>query len=203
MDRLKKIVERLEDKKQRIALLDEAFSDEPAIDDLDDILKQIIRLTVRATHARTHAQAHARYREAGVEAGRVRAESTARQLMPIFDEIQQQGVTSLSGIADALNQKEIATQFGHPWQAEGVRRVLGQMEKIREKENPNKADNDLQRMIPIIQEIKDAGISQPATIAKELNSRGVKTQLDTEWGLYATRRLLQKIDQVQNKISKA
>jgi hypothetical protein len=66
--------------------------------------------TVRAAEARTAV-----------------ANERATELAPIVKDIQAAGVTSLRGIARALNERGISPPRGHGWQATQVRRLLARM----------------------------------------------------------------------------
>jgi hypothetical protein len=57
-----------------------------------------------------------------------RAVAKAAELAPIIAELQRAGVTSLSGIADALNARRVPTPTGRgQWYAMQVARVLGRL----------------------------------------------------------------------------
>ena len=53
------------------------------------------------------------------------ADRFARTVTPIIDAIRRSGVTSLRGIAEALNDQRIRTARGGGWQVSNVRNVLG------------------------------------------------------------------------------
>jgi hypothetical protein len=56
------------------------------------------------------------------------ADERAAKLAPIIKALQAKGVTSLSGIADALNKRRIRTARGVGlWQATQVARVMARM----------------------------------------------------------------------------
>jgi hypothetical protein len=58
----------------------------------------------------------------------VHADERAAKLAPIIKALQAKGVTSLSGIADALNKRRIRTARGVGlWQATQVARVMARM----------------------------------------------------------------------------
>src|ERR1035438_7694900 len=62
-----------------------------------------------------------------VASGEVRAKKAsqhAQDLMPVLDDIRQQGITSLLGIAGELNNRGIKTRRGGEWSAIQVKRVL-------------------------------------------------------------------------------
>jgi hypothetical protein len=65
-------------------------------------------------------------RQAG-EARQARASERAAELAPIVKDIQAAGVTSLRGIARALNERGISPPRGHGWQATQVRRLLARL----------------------------------------------------------------------------
>lgn len=68
--------------------------------------------------ARAGAAASAARRQA-------RADHAAHALLPVIDQLRESGVTSLSGMAAALNERGVATARGAgAWTATGVRRVL-------------------------------------------------------------------------------
>jgi hypothetical protein len=63
----------------------------------------------------------------GFEARQVRADQKAAELAPTIAELQAAGVTSLRGIARALNERGIHPPRGHGWQATQVRRLLARL----------------------------------------------------------------------------
>jgi hypothetical protein len=64
-------------------------------------------------------------RQAGVQARQTRAAAWAADLAPIIAELQAAGVTSLKGIAKALNARGVPTPFGRGhWYAMQVSRLL-------------------------------------------------------------------------------
>lgn len=66
-------------------------------------------------------------REAGRDAQTARAAARARDLAPVIVELQAAGVTSLNGMAKALNARGIPTARGGQWQAVQVSHVLARM----------------------------------------------------------------------------
>jgi recombinase-like protein len=63
--------------------------------------------------------------EAAAQARVARAASRAADLAPIITELQAAGVTSLNGIATALNARGVRTSRGHRhWYASQVARLL-------------------------------------------------------------------------------
>ena len=57
----------------------------------------------------------------------VRAKKAAKRnadLLPMIEDIQAAGVTSLSGIARELNVREIPTALGKEWTAQQVKRLI-------------------------------------------------------------------------------
>ncbi|WP_409999127.1 recombinase family protein [Bradyrhizobium sp. SZCCHNPS1003] len=67
-------------------------------------------------------------RKADREAQAVRAAERTRDLAPIVQEIRAAGVTSLSGIARALNERRIATPRGSDlWAPARVARMLSRI----------------------------------------------------------------------------
>jgi hypothetical protein len=62
------------------------------------------------------------------EARQARADERAAKLAPVIKALRAKGVTSLSGIAAALNKRRIRTPRGvGEWQATQVRRVLARL----------------------------------------------------------------------------
>jgi hypothetical protein len=67
-------------------------------------------------------------RTVGRDARRARAIARATEVAPIVAEIQAAGVTSLHGIARALNTRGVPTATGRgTWEAPQVRRVLARL----------------------------------------------------------------------------
>jgi len=60
----------------------------------------------------------------GVKANQTAAEQFARNVLPIIREIQAAGITTLQGIADALNARGVRTARGRHWYASTVRNIL-------------------------------------------------------------------------------
>jgi DNA invertase Pin-like site-specific DNA recombinase len=63
-------------------------------------------------------------RSKGNEANRAAAHSFAHNVLPIVQQIQASGVTSLRGIARALNARGVATARGGAWEARTVSNLL-------------------------------------------------------------------------------
>lgn len=81
----------------------------------------------RLTDAQAHAEGKhtlAMAQAIGREKQRSRAIQTARNIVPIIDQIRQAGITTSAGIAEALNARGVKTVRGGPWQAVQVQRVL-------------------------------------------------------------------------------
>lgn len=66
----------------------------------------------------------------GVTANTTTADQHAANTIPIIDTIRAAGVTSLAGIAEALNARGIATARGGRWHASTVRNVLARADKL-------------------------------------------------------------------------
>lgn len=66
-------------------------------------------------------------RARAVEAKKAKAAGRDRDLMPIIEELREAGVTSLRGLAEALNERSIPAPRGGQWHANGVRRVLARV----------------------------------------------------------------------------
>jgi hypothetical protein len=63
----------------------------------------------------------------GFEGRQARANQKAADLARTIAELQAAGVTSLRGIARALNERGISPPRGHGWQATQVRRLLARL----------------------------------------------------------------------------
>ena len=53
-----------------------------------------------------------------------RADKRAAEIMPIIDGVRAVGITTLDGIADALNKRGVATAWGEQWYPSTIRRIL-------------------------------------------------------------------------------
>jgi len=60
----------------------------------------------------------------GAEANRDASDKHASDLLPVLEGIRQEGISSLSGLAGALNQRGILTARGGRWYATTVRNLL-------------------------------------------------------------------------------
>jgi hypothetical protein len=70
----------------------------------------------------------AKVREAALRVRRKRAEARAADLAPIIADIRRDGITSLKGIAKALNARGIPTATGKGrWEIPQVRRMLARL----------------------------------------------------------------------------
>jgi hypothetical protein len=69
-------------------------------------------------------------RNAASEARKARANRTAADLAPVIAEVRAVGITSLKGIAKALNERRVPTPWGSShWHAMQVSRVLKRLDK--------------------------------------------------------------------------
>jgi hypothetical protein len=60
-----------------------------------------------------------------------RAVERALELAPVLRELQESGITSLNGIAAALNERGVPTPAGHPhWHASQVARVVRRLTRL-------------------------------------------------------------------------
>jgi DNA invertase Pin-like site-specific DNA recombinase len=65
---------------------------------------------------------------AALEAIRTRADSHAEELRSVLAALRAEGITTLAGIAAALNAREIQTRRGGEWHASSVRNLLARIE---------------------------------------------------------------------------
>ena len=63
-------------------------------------------------------------RGSGGEAGKAEAERFAGTVLPIIKQVKKAGATTLQQIADALNDRGVATARGGSWYPSNVRNVL-------------------------------------------------------------------------------
>lgn len=63
-------------------------------------------------------------RAKSTEVRRAKAAQTASNVVPIINQIEAAGITTLRGIAAALNARGVRTRRGGEWEAKGVLRVL-------------------------------------------------------------------------------
>jgi hypothetical protein len=93
----------------------------------DTVRQLLARMGEGSTMARaTHRQAKAS--EVGCRAHAVNADARAAALEPTIAEIRASGVTSMRGIAMALNARNVPTPTGRKtWQTIQVRRVLARL----------------------------------------------------------------------------
>ena len=64
---------------------------------------------------------------AALDAIKAGAEDRAAQLRPVIDDLRARGVTSLPGIAAALNDGGFVTARGGKWHASSVRNLIGRL----------------------------------------------------------------------------
>jgi hypothetical protein len=71
---------------------------------------------------------HPAAQRAACEANQALADERAAKLAPIIKALQAEGITSLNGIAEALNERRVRTPRGRRrWYATQVRRVLARL----------------------------------------------------------------------------
>jgi DNA invertase Pin-like site-specific DNA recombinase len=63
-------------------------------------------------------------RGSGGEAGKAEAERFAANVLPIIAQVRKAGASTLQQIADALNDRGVATARGGSWYPSNVRKVL-------------------------------------------------------------------------------
>jgi hypothetical protein len=72
---------------------------------------------------------HPAAQRAACEANEARADERAAKVAPIIKALRAEGITSLNGIAKALNERRVPTTRGRRrWYATQVRRVLARLE---------------------------------------------------------------------------
>ena len=63
-------------------------------------------------------------RQKAAEARQAKSASRTADLLPVIGEIREEGITSATGIAKALNERGIPTTRSARWQAVQVQRML-------------------------------------------------------------------------------
>ncbi len=76
----------------------------------------------------------ARASRAGVKVSKAVADQFAANVAPVIADIQRAGVTTLQGIADALNARGVKTARGRQWYAGTVRLVMRRADRLAGKE---------------------------------------------------------------------
>ncbi len=64
---------------------------------------------------------------AGVERVKAKADEHAKRLQPVLDALAQEGITSLGGIAQALNARGMLTPRGGHWHKSSIRNLLDRL----------------------------------------------------------------------------
>lgn len=86
-------------------------------------MAKILKTSRRSHKAATHRhRGHVSVRTQS--ALRLQADARARRVMPLIRAIRKSGVSTLRGIAEALNRKRVATARGGRWHPSTVRSVL-------------------------------------------------------------------------------
>lgn len=67
---------------------------------------------------------------ASLEAITRQADSRAADLGPVIDALSREGITSLGGIAEALNERQMLTPRGGHWHKSSVRNLLTRLENL-------------------------------------------------------------------------
>jgi len=71
----------------------------------------------------------------GVVVNRAKADQRAANVLPVIRDIERAGVTTLQGIADALNARGIRTARGRRWYASTVRNLLVRADQVEGVKN--------------------------------------------------------------------
>ena len=67
---------------------------------------------------------------AGLNAIKIKADKHAAQLSPVIEGLQSEGILSLGGMAEALNERGILTPCGGRWFKSSVRNLLGRQKHL-------------------------------------------------------------------------
>jgi hypothetical protein len=97
------------------------------------------------------------------------------------------------GLADELTRRQVETLRGAQWSINGVNKVLRRMRALGDSvasENPERA------LVPLVAELRLAGIETPTAMACELNARGITTEAGCDWYCGTVKRLFKASDEL-------
>ena len=145
-------------------------------------------------------------RTAATKARIARANGRAADIYPVIAELHATGVTSLNGVARALNMRGVPTVSRKgQWDESQVRRVLARLAMTRRDQTAKarmfamevrrkQADESARLVAPIIAELRASGATSLRDIARGLNERGVRTPRGTgEWQAGTVSQLLARL----------
>jgi len=192
--RLREIAKKLSDDTQRQELIKQALSsatEEP--DEFDSIISTVIRAAYNAGLNQSGANVGPAKAQANIN-----TDNHAKLLAPFVEEIKQSGITTLQGIADALNEKGIYTKNDKPWYPSTIKPLLERIASISQEDGVSlDIDDHTQRLIPILKEIKQDGVNTMQGIAESLNERGFKTRAGGSWHAKTVKPLVHRIEGIE------
>ena len=162
----------------------------------------------RAAH---QGPAEASLRRRGVQGGLANkraADSRARALVQIIQELRAAGIISRPALAHELNRRGIPTAQGGKWHTNTVVRMLkrlglltpGKGGKINNGQvGKQVADTRAKKLAPTIRALQAKGVISFDAIARELNQREIATALRGKWHGASVRRLLRRLKRLDPK----
>ena len=153
---------------------------------------------------REHAETSLRQR--GIQGGLANkraADSRARALVQIIQELRAAGIISRPALAHELNRRGIPTAQGGKWHTNTVVRMLkrlglltpGKGGKINNGQvGKQVADTRAKKLAPTIRALHAKGFISFDAIACELNRRKVPSALGGRWYGSSVKRLLQRLE---------
>ena len=140
----------------------------------------------------------------GALAGKRAADSRARALVQIIQELRAVGVISRRALADELNRRKIPTARGRRWHYTSVVRMLSRLGLLASlgdarinngQSGKQSADAKAKALAPTVRELQ-ASFDTLGTVARELNALEIAAPRDGKWHATSVRRLLQRIDKL-------
>ena len=136
------------------------------------------------------------------------ADSRARALVQIIQELRAAGFVSRRALAHELNRRGIPTAQGGKWHTNTVVRMLkrlglltpGKGGKINNGQvGKQVADTRAKKLAPTIRALQAKGVISFDAIACELNRRKVPSALGGRWHGSRVRRLLRRLKRLEPK----
>ena len=139
-----------------------------------DEFTSLVHTIITNSYLAGYKQAHRHIPHMGNEKKAFQADEQAEKLSPIIESLRSEGVNTLQGIADELNQRGLHTRGQHLWSASSVRYLLKRIDKIKE-EGIVAPQSHYDDVMPLISNLRQSGETF-ATIAETLNEGGYRTE---------------------------
>jgi hypothetical protein len=154
---------------------------------------------------REHAETALRQR--GVQGGLANkraADSRARALVQIIQELRAAGFVSRRALAHELNRRRTPTALGGKWHYTTVVRMLtrlglltwGAGVRVNNGQSKKLADARAEALAPTIAKIQSAGFVSINAITRELREREIPTAQGGKWHPSSVKRLLRRLDRL-------